>query len=163
MKMVPPKAGLPTFEPTEATGAHAKPHMAVPAAATEPPVEESTSTDQASLKRVPIKMVPPAASLFQPNVDATDVPPANDDLTGPSIEPALATPEPHLSTTIAVELPNIQVSEYSLAGGESEDQNPTEELSFNYDKIEYHYLEMDEKKDVRPNTPNWDIDEAKDS
>jgi hypothetical protein len=162
MKMVPPKAGLPTFEPTEATDAPAKPHMAVPAA-TEPPVEESTSTDQASLKTVPIKMVPPAASLFQPNVDPGDDLPSDDDLTGPSVEAALAGPEPHLSTTIAVELPGTDLSGYSPAGGGSEDPNPTEEISFNYEKIEYEHLEMDEKKDVRPTTPNWDIDEAKDS
>ena len=164
MKMVSPKAGSPTFEPTESIEPHAKPHMAVPAAATEPPVEESSSTDQASLKRVPIKMVPPAASLFPPDVDPGDQLPPHDDLPDPTVDAALAGPEPHLGGTVAVELPGIKVSGYNLAGGGSENPNPTEQVTFNYTKVEYDYVKQDSpdkgEGDVRA---TWDLSQGGES
>ena len=159
-KMVPPKAGLPTFDPTEPTETSTKPHMAVAPAATEPPVEESTSTDQASLKRVPTKMVPPAASFFQPNVDATDLPPSDGDLTGPSVEPAFVHPEPDVVTapeTFAGELE-------ALPPPEPSDGLPVDSFDVNFTKVEFEYKEQPAPDGVRAERPlGWDLGEAKES
>ena len=48
----------------------------------------------------PGRMVPPGDSYFQSNVDPTDHPNSDDDLTGPSVKVASAGPEPHLDVGV---------------------------------------------------------------
>ncbi len=114
----------------------------------------------------PGRMVPPGDSYFQSNVDPTDHPNSDDDLTGPSVKVASAGPEPHLDVGSEAKLPGdaVAVDLEVLPPPDSSDGAPVDQVAINFTKIEFEHPQQESEKgkgNVR--TAMWDLTQAKDS